>query len=138
VAHNQPRHPLAAHPPHRARRRDKVRDRPVKAAHPPGDLHQGVPGIHPPRPRPRAAHRLARQERQHLPSLRIEPQRPRAAGKALVSQVRQQRVDRRRPLPGRPPHGAAHPHRPAGIAAVQTNLHPARMPASTPPGIPGR
>jgi hypothetical protein len=45
-------------------------------------------------------------------------------------------VGRRRPLPGRPPRGVAHLDRPAGTAGVQTNLHSASVPTSTPPGIP--
>jgi hypothetical protein len=108
----------------------------VKAAHPTGDVHQGVLGIHPPRPRSCAAHRLARQECQHLPSLLINSQRPRAAGKSLTRQVRQQRLHRWRPRPGGPPDGIPNPGRPAGIASIQANLHLASLPTSSQRGHP--
>lgn len=63
----------------------------------------------------------ARQVAQHLPVLPVVPENPRDSGYPAV-QAAEQRVDRRGPGSGLPPHRAADPHRPADVAARQPHL----------------
>jgi hypothetical protein len=86
---------------------------------PAGDLHQGVLGMDPGRPRESASDGLAVQEAQDLPPPVINAERAWASGESLVGQVSQQRVDRRRPQPGHPADSIPDAHRATCVAAIQ-------------------
>jgi hypothetical protein len=82
----------------------------VAAAHPAGDLVQGVIGMHPGWPRLPVTGGLALQEGEHLAALLIESQRPRGASEPLVRQVGQQCVHSRRPGTSRAANRVPDPH----------------------------
>lgn len=122
VGDDQARRPGAAPAPDGAGRRDEAGDSLVKGAYPAGNLVQGVLGVNPGRARPAVTDALALQEGEYLPSLLIEPQRPRRAREPRALQVGEQRVHGRRPRTGRTANRVPDPHRPADIPALKPLL----------------
>lgn len=120
---NQARVPPAALAPNSVSRRNEVCHGRVVGLQPARDLNQRIVGVHPGRPGPTCAHRVARQEGQHLSPLVVGAELPRGLHKTHPLEILQQAVHRRRPRPSCPTHRVTDPDCTAGIPTLERLLH---------------